>query len=120
VGQAGFENISSKNMLLDFCDCLAIAGFVEVGLQTGTAQGEAEELVVPSEAVQKIGESEVVFIPEEDEPGRFKVRKVELGAEVAGYRRVLAGLKQGDRVVTKGSFTLKAQLMKSQLGEDAD
>jgi len=55
--------------------------FVEVGLQTGTAQGEAEELVVPSEAVQKIGESEVVFIPEEDEPGRFKVRKVELGAE---------------------------------------
>jgi RND family efflux transporter MFP subunit len=94
--------------------------FVEVGLQAGTAQGEGEELVVPSEAVQRVGESEVVFIPEEEEPGHFKVRKVELGTEVGGYRRVLAGLKQDDKVVTKGSFTLKAQLMKSQFGEDED
>jgi len=77
-----------------------------------------EDLVIPSEAVQKIGDRLIVFIPEEKEPGHFKVRDVELGAEVGGFRRVLSGLTLEDKVVTKGSFTLKAQLMKSQLGED--
>jgi membrane fusion protein, heavy metal efflux system len=94
--------------------------FVEVGFQAGTGAGAGEELVIPSEAVQNIGERTVVFIPEEDEPGHFKPRDVELGAEVGGYRRVLGGLTEDDKVVTKGSFTLKAQMMKSQFGEDED
>jgi cobalt-zinc-cadmium efflux system membrane fusion protein len=92
--------------------------FVEVGFQAGMAQATGQDLVIPSEAVQKIGDRTIVFIPEESEPGHFKVREVELGAEVSGYRRVLSGLKLEDKVVTKGSFTLKAQMMKSQFGED--
>jgi len=92
--------------------------FVEVGFQAGTGKATGEELVIPSEAVQKIGDRAVVFIPDEKEPGHFKVRDVELGAEVGGFLRVLSGLTLEDKVVTKGSFTLKAQLLKSQLGED--
>ena len=92
--------------------------FVEVGFQAGTGKAPGEDLVIPSEAVQKVGDRTIVFIPEESEPGHFKVRDVELGAEVGGYRRVLSGLKLEDKIVTKGSFTLKAQLMKSQFGED--
>lgn len=92
--------------------------FVEVGFQAGTGKATGEDLVIPSEAVQKIGDRSIVFIPEENEPGHFKVRDVELGAEVGGFRRVLSGLTLEDKVVTKGSFTLKAQLMKSQFGED--
>ena len=92
--------------------------FVEVGFQAGTGKATGEDLVIPSEAVQKIGDRTIVFVPEESEPGHFKVRDVELGAEVGGYRRILSGLTQEDKVVTKGSFTLKAQLMKSQFGED--
>lgn len=92
--------------------------FVEVGFQAGTGKATGEDLVIPSQAVQKVGDRTIVFIPEESEPGHFKVRDVELGAEVGGYRRVLSGLKLEDRIVTKGSFTLKAQLMKSQFGED--
>jgi cobalt-zinc-cadmium efflux system membrane fusion protein len=92
--------------------------FVEVGFQAGTGKATGEELVIPSDAVQKIGDRTIVFIPEESEPGHFKVRDVELGAEVGGYRRVLSGLTLEDKVVTKGSFTLKAQLTKSQFGED--
>jgi cobalt-zinc-cadmium efflux system membrane fusion protein len=94
--------------------------FVEVGFQAGTGQATGEELVIPSEAVQKIGDRTVVFIPEEDEPGHFKMRDVELGVEVGGYRRILSGLTLEDKVVTKGSFTLKSQAMKSQFGEDVD
>jgi cobalt-zinc-cadmium efflux system membrane fusion protein len=92
--------------------------FVEVGFQAGTGKATGEDLVIPSDAVQKIGDRTIVFIPDEKETGHFKVRDVELGAEVGGYRRVLSGLTLEDKVVTKGSFTLKAQLMKSQFGED--
>jgi cobalt-zinc-cadmium efflux system membrane fusion protein len=91
--------------------------FVEVGFQAGTGAGTGEELMVPTAAVQRLGERTVVFVPKENEAGVFEAREVELGGEVEGYHRVLSGLKLGDRVVTKGSFTLKTQLMKGELGE---
>lgn len=106
-------------------EALKAGMFVEVGFETGAPGGEASEIrepVVPSEAVQRLGDQTVVFVPKEGEPsakpGRFEVRKVELGGEASGYRRVLSGLEAGERVVTKGSFTLKAQLMKGELEHD--
>jgi cobalt-zinc-cadmium efflux system membrane fusion protein len=92
--------------------------FVEVGLQTGTGQATGEELMVSSEAVQKVGERTVVFIPKESEPGHFEVREVQLGTESDGYRKVLSGLSLGEKVVTKGSFLLKSQMMKGEMGDD--
>lgn len=91
--------------------------FVEVGFQTGAAQAAGEELMVKSEAVQRIGDRSVVFVPKEGEPGAFEVREVQVGGETEGYRRVTAGLEVGDRVVTKGSFTLKTQLQKGEMGD---
>lgn len=90
--------------------------FVQVGFQAG-ASTEGQELVTKSEALQRIGERTVVFIPKEDEPGAFAVRDVQVGAESGGYTHVLAGLEVGQKVVTKGSFTLKTQLMKGELGD---
>ena len=92
--------------------------FVEVGFQAATNAISGEELVVPSEAVQRIGERTIVFVPRDKEAGAFEVRDVELGGEVSGYHRVLKGLKLGEKVVTKGSFTLKTQLQKGELGEE--
>jgi hypothetical protein len=43
---------------------------------------------------------------------------VELGGVTSGYQRVISGLKLGERVVAKGSFALKTQLMKGEIGED--
>ena len=100
---------------------LKIGMFVEVGFEIGAAEvGTAAslELVIPDEAVQRIGERSVVFVPKEGEQGHFLVRDVQLGGTVDGYRGVLSGLAVGDRVVTKGSFALKTQLMKSSLGEE--
>ncbi len=92
--------------------------FVEVGFQTGTAAAAGEELMVSSAAVQRIGDRSIVFIPKPGAEGTFEARDVELGGEVNGYHRVLSGLKLGEQVVTKGSFTLKTQLMKGGLGEE--
>ena len=91
--------------------------FVEVGFQAGTGAGEGQELVVREEAVQRIGERAVVFVPKETEENGFEVREVQVGGVRDGYARVLGGLKLGERVVTKGSFTLKAQMQKGEMGD---
>lgn len=94
--------------------------FAEVGFQTSTGEITGEELVVPTAAIQRIGDKTVVFVPEEGEPGLFKVREVETDGEVEGYTRILGGLELGEKVVTKGSFTLKTQLQKGEIGDDDD
>jgi cobalt-zinc-cadmium efflux system membrane fusion protein len=91
--------------------------FVEVGFQGGTGAATGQELVVPSAAVQQLGERTIVFVPKEDEPGAFEIREIEVGSMVEGYHRVLKGLQIGEKVVTKGSFTLKTQMQKEELGE---
>lgn len=90
--------------------------FVQVSFQAGASTGD-QELVIQSEALQRIEDRTVVFIPKDQEPGAFEVREVQVGAESGGYTRVLAGLELGQKVVTKGSFTLKTQMMKGELGD---
>lgn len=96
---------------------LRIGQFVEVTFESfarTTASGT--ELVIPDEAIQRIENRTVVFVPA-PEPGHFEVREVQVGEQTEGYRRVIAGLNRGDKVVSKGSFTLKAQLLKGEMGE---
>ncbi|HZS04796.1 MAG TPA: efflux RND transporter periplasmic adaptor subunit [Blastocatellia bacterium] len=90
--------------------------FAEIEFMTG-AGNTPKEIVIPEAAVQRIGERTVVFVPGE-EKGHFKVRDIVAGAERDSLRRVTGGLKPGEKVVTKGSFTLKTQLMKGELGEE--
>lgn len=92
--------------------------FVEVEFQPGAPMKEGEEIVIPSAAIQRLGERSVVFLAEANEPGHFKVREIEVGSESNGFTHILNGLKAGERVVTKGSFTLKAQLQKGEMEDD--
>ncbi len=91
--------------------------FVQIGFQAGPAESSEQELVVKSEALQRVGERTVVFLPRENEPGAFEIRDVQAGAESNGYTRIVSGLQLGEKVVAKGSFTLKTQLMKGELGD---
>lgn len=92
--------------------------FVEVGFQAGTGSTAGQELVIPSSAVHRIGDRTVAFIPKNGESGAFEVRDIEIGSMVEGYHRIISGLELGEVVVTKGSFTLKTQLQKGELGEE--
>ncbi len=91
--------------------------FTEVGFQTGSGAASGEELVVKSEAIQRVGEKTIVFVPRQNEAGAFEVRSVEAGGETDGYTRIISGLQIGEQVVTKGSFTLKTQLEKGAAEE---
>ena len=68
--------------------------------------------VVPKDAVQNIGNQQFVFVAT-DKPTEFSVRPVRVGPETAGFYPVLEGLSVGERIVTKGSFLLRAEWLKS-------
>lgn len=91
--------------------------FTEVGFYAGTSEEGGLELVVKSEAIQREGDKTIVFVPKTDEPGAFEIREVEIGGETEGYTAVKSGLQLGESVVTKGSFTLKTQMQKGEMGE---
>jgi RND family efflux transporter MFP subunit len=67
--------------------------------------------VIPKAAVQSIGNPQVVFIAT-DKPNEFVMRPVRVGPERNGLYPVLEGLNAGERVVTDGSFLLRAEWMK--------
>jgi RND family efflux transporter MFP subunit len=73
--------------------------------------GEMTAPVVPSAAVQNMGNQKIVFLAT-DKPNVFVMKPVRLGSETNGQYVVLEGLSVGERVVTEGSFLLRAELMK--------
>jgi cobalt-zinc-cadmium efflux system membrane fusion protein len=95
---------------------LKVGMFVEIEFEMSA--GSSSALVVPEEAIQRIDDRSVVFVADDAKPGRFTVRDIEAGAQSGGNRAVLTGLKAGEKVASKGAFTLKSQLLKSQLGEE--
>lgn len=87
-----------------------------VGVTFGSLGGaESTGPVVPASAVQNLGGRQVVFAATYD-PNVFAVRTVRLGPEAGGYYPVLEGLTVGERVVTEGSFMLRAEWLKLHPG----
>jgi len=64
-------------------------------------------LVVPSLAVLRTGERNLVVMALGE--GRFVPREVELGIEGQGIVQVLAGLEEGERVVTSAQFLIDSE-----------
>ena len=73
-------------------------------------------LLIPSSALQTIGEDQIVFVALNG--SKFEKRVVKLGPAQQGRVQVLAGVQSGEQVVTTGSFILKSQLLKSEMGGD--
>jgi len=70
--------------------------------------------VVPA-AIQQIKGQSVVFVQTES---GFEARPVELGRRGAAALEVKSGLRAGERYVTKNSFLVKAEVLKSEAEED--
>ncbi len=79
--------------------------------------GNSEPAIfVPQESLQDVSGETVVFVRKA--PDRFEVRPVETGRVVEGLREIVSGLRGGEAVVAKGSFSLKSQLLKASLGQE--
>ena len=71
--------------------------------------------LIPTEALQKIGGNDVIFLKTDD---GFKVQQVTVGAESGDTTEIQSGLKPGDEIATRNSFLLKAELQKDSAGGD--
>ncbi len=67
-------------------------------------------LAVPEEAVRTAEGKAVVFV--ETAAGAYARRDIEKGRTVEGFVEILKGLSAGERVVTAGSFDVKAEMFK--------
>ena len=79
--------------------------YVDVRIKSSSGR---EGLVIPSEAVIRSGERNVVFVTREDY--KFTPRDVTLGLPVDGGKiQILTGLADGETVVTSGQFLLDSE-----------
>jgi cobalt-zinc-cadmium efflux system membrane fusion protein len=90
---------------------LKLGMFVDVSFSAIPVAGGQPVVVVPRAAVQVIGTKQVVFIAT-DRPSTFVQRQVSAGPEVNGLVPIYSGVRAGERVVTEGSFLLRAESLK--------
>jgi Cu(I)/Ag(I) efflux system membrane fusion protein len=85
--------------------------FAEAIVRNGDAKSVGEVLVIPDSAPLFTGRRSVVYVevPDAASP-TYDARLVKLGPKTGEYYPVIAGLQEGDRVVTHGAFTLDADL----------
>jgi Cu(I)/Ag(I) efflux system membrane fusion protein len=82
-----------------------------LGYATTTAPSP-EVLAIPSSAVLRTGHRAIVYVELADNDGdvRYEGREVELGPRAGDHYVVLAGLSEGDRVVTQGALQIDSAL----------
>jgi multidrug efflux pump subunit AcrA (membrane-fusion protein) len=73
-------------------------------------------LVISDQALQTLEDDQIVFVAVSD--AKFEKRVVKIGLEQHGRVQIVEGIKAGERVVTEGSFILKSELLKGELGEE--
>jgi cobalt-zinc-cadmium efflux system membrane fusion protein len=93
---------------------LKIGMFVNVAF-AALAGSESTTPVIPRDAVQNVNNQQVVFVETKD-ANVFAMRPVKLGPEINGQYPVIEGLSVGERIVTEGSFLLRAEWLKQNLG----
>lgn len=85
--------------------------FVTADISVGQSQ---PVLRIPLASVQTVENKTSVFVPVD---GGFTPKSVTVGSESGGYVEIRSGLRAGDRFVSEGAFTLKAQLEKDAFGD---
>ena len=85
---------------------LRIGMFAEIEIRK---QGGSPVPVVPRGAVQTIGPHHFVYLAPISAPGVFVERAIEIGPGSGEHLQVRAGLAPGDRIVTEGSFFVRAE-----------
>ncbi len=94
-------------------EVLRLGMFVDVTFSGAVQAASSAQPVpaVPRSAVQTIGAKQIVYVAT-DRPGSFVQREVSTGQEIDGKLPVYNGVSAGERVVTEGSFLLRAESLK--------
>ena len=91
--------------------------FVEVGFQAGTCDRQARNSSLNPKRCSASEIARLSSFRRTTSRELSKCAKWKLEAKSADITRVSRGLQLGEKVVTKGSFTLKTQMMKGEMGD---
>jgi RND family efflux transporter MFP subunit len=89
-------------------------GELRLGMYAEMHMGEGNDqrstaVTIPRSAVQVVADRSVVYVANPQERGRFIEREVRLGDASGDDVQVLSGIQAGDVVVSKGSFSIRAE-----------
>ena len=101
------EIVKDKPGDCDICG-MALVKAEELGYVSADAGKDVAPLVIPVSAPLLTGKRAVVYV--EKAPGLFEGREIGLGRRAGDFYLVKKGLKEGDRVVTKGAFKIDSAI----------
>ncbi len=81
--------------------------FVEGNIENTISKSE-QNLLIPASAVLWTGERSVVYLKTKPNEPVFEMQEITLGKQLGEHYEVVAGLKNGDEIVTNGTFTVDA------------
>ena len=85
---------------------LRLGMLAQIGLST---TNRLQTMTIPRDAVQRIGSRTVVYVSNPLDPTQFTEREVVMGESVGDSVQLASGVAPGDLVVSKGSFSLRAE-----------
>jgi cobalt-zinc-cadmium efflux system membrane fusion protein len=110
------RTVTARIRLKNRSDRLRVGLFGNAYVALDEAAQPEPTLVVPRGALTEVGHEQVVFVQHPD--GDFELHEVVLGRAAAGKVEVVSGLREGERVVDQGVFTLKSAVLKSTFAEE--
>ncbi|WBX71388.1 efflux RND transporter periplasmic adaptor subunit [Tenacibaculum retecalamus] len=84
-----------------------IGMFVE-GRIKNTLSNEGQSLMIPATAILWTGERSVVYLKTNPDEPIFEMKEVTIGRQLGEQYEVVDGLKNGEQIVTNGTFTVDA------------
>lgn len=109
------RTVTARIRLTNQDDVLRLGLFGIAHVAIGAEQSDPV-LVIPRSAIVEISGKPVVFVRQPD--GDFEVHDVVLGQSNLGKVQVLSGLREGEKVVTEGAFTIKSAVLRGSLAEE--
>lgn len=85
--------------------------FGHAAIELGAAR---TSVMIPRAAVQRVEDVEIAFVALA--PGEYETRRIKTGALSGESVEVVEGIKEGEPVVTTGSFLLKTETLKGSIG----
>lgn len=83
-----------------------------------TEHSNQESIVIPRSAVTEVAGKPVAFVRRRET--EFELHELTLGDGAGGKVQVVAGLHEGEQVVTEGVFTLKSAVLKATFAEEEE
>jgi cobalt-zinc-cadmium efflux system membrane fusion protein len=111
------RRVLEARIVLDNPDGALRPGMTATARILGLPEPGAKPVIsVPRSALQTIDGQPFVFV--EKAPGKYQLRAVERGVDLVSGVEVKQGLVGDETVVTEGSFILKSEVLRAQMGSN--